>query len=224
MYKQFALKVYFSVFSLAIFCACQDQKTAPKPDATPDVVPVAARIPVPSDTLETAVAFENGMIKTASGQLVPIPMYGDQAACTFYIVRHAEKVMDGSENPDLTPAGQQRAVRLGAVLKGIRVDYIATTNLKRSIETGKQLYQHIGAPPFQTFPPDMIGTWLTDMLDAGGGRGYIHIGHSNTIPELLKLLGVPDADHMVIDEKDYAQLFIVAIKKKKAKMIRFRYD
>jgi 2,3-bisphosphoglycerate-dependent phosphoglycerate mutase len=227
MYKQFALKVYFSIFFSSAFFSCKEDKPAGQASNLPVNTPKTEQTkaptgPVASDAFETAVGYENGKFKTASGKEVAVPMFGDAKAITFYIVRHAEKIQDGSDNPDLTLAGQQRASRLGLVLKGARVDYIATTNLKRSLETGKLLYQHLGSPPFQTFPPEMMQSWLDAVHEAGGGRGYVHVGHTNTIPELLKKLNVTEP--VAIDDNDYANLLVVAIKGGKAEMVRLRYD
>lgn len=231
MYKQFALKVYFSFFFAAVLFSCKNDAPASQAssEGTKATDPMATMSntaepvgPVPSDAFETAVGYADGKFKTASGKEIGVPMHGDPKAITFYIVRHAEKLQDGTDNPDLTLAGQQRATRLGEVLKGARVDYIATTNLKRSLETGKLLYRHLGSPPFQTFPPEMMQSWLDAVNEAGGGRGYVHVGHTNTIPELLKVLNVKES--VTIDERDYANLIVVAVKGSKAEMVRLRYN
>ncbi len=231
MYKQIALKIYFSIFFAAFFSFCKNDKQTSRSEAeaakgtqTASVIAktVDSGTPVPSDAYETAVSYTDGKFKTSSGKEVAVPMYGDPKAITFYIVRHAEKLEDGTENPDLSVEGQQRASRLGEVLKGARIDYIATTNLKRSVETGKLLYRHLASPPFQTFPPEMMDSWLEAVYEAGGGRGYVHVGHSNTIPQLLKTLNVKET--VTIDERDYANLIVVAVKGAKAQMVRLRYD
>jgi phosphohistidine phosphatase SixA len=233
MYKQFALTFYFSVISAAFFFSCKndvkatDGSSSTSAAASAATAAPVAKGPVASDAFETAVSYENGKFKTASGKEIAVPMYGDAKAITFYIVRHAEAAAPGMINADSTPIaltleGQQRASRLGAVLKGARVDYIASTNVKRNMETGKLLYHHLGSPPFQSFPPEMMQTWLTDILGMGGGRGYVHVGHSNTIPQLAQLLHIKEP--FTIAENDFANLIVIAVKGDKGEMVRLRYQ
>ena len=49
---------------------------------------------------------------------------------TFILVRHAEKVMDGTKDPELKPEGTERAARLSIMLSTTPVDAIYSTNFK----------------------------------------------------------------------------------------------
>ncbi|MEE4330256.1 MAG: histidine phosphatase family protein, partial [Wenzhouxiangella sp.] len=53
----------------------------------------------------------------------------DAAGLTVYLVRHAERAEDGSDDPPLSPEGQARAQALRAVLDDVELAAIHTTQL-----------------------------------------------------------------------------------------------
>src|SRR4051812_13231461 len=53
-------------------------------------------------------------------------------ATTFILVRHAEKVADGSKDPELSEAGKARALALARLLKENKIDAIYSTSYKRT--------------------------------------------------------------------------------------------
>src|SRR6218665_1528661 len=53
-------------------------------------------------------------------------------ATTFILVRHAEKVSDGSKDPELSEAGKTRAQTLSKLLKDQKIDAIYATGYKRT--------------------------------------------------------------------------------------------
>jgi 2,3-bisphosphoglycerate-dependent phosphoglycerate mutase len=217
MYKQIMLKMYFPVIFLAIFFACKSKPTGTVAENSPDTeVVITENVP-----RGTAIAYENGGFKLKDGTQVEVPFYGKSEAVHFWIVRHAEKETIG-DDPVLTPAGKARAQRLGAVLKGLRVDAICTTNLKRTIETGEVLYHHLKAPPFQTFAPSSMSSWLTDALAEGKGKTFVHVGHSNTIPEMLLQLGLKPI--VKIGDTEYDHLFVVGVMDGKSEMLHLQFE
>ena len=60
------------------------------------------------------------------------PATPDDASMTFVIVRHAEKVADGSKDPPLTEAGRARAQALAQRLSSVPVIAVYTTPLQRT--------------------------------------------------------------------------------------------
>ena len=63
---------------------------------------------------------------------------------TLYLVRHAEKQDDGSRDPFLTEAGQERAKRLAAWLKAKGIDDIWSSGYRRTINTAQPLATELG--------------------------------------------------------------------------------
>ena len=54
--------------------------------------------------------------------------FAQQTITTFILTRHAEKGDDGTKDPDLTQAGNERAQSLVRLLKNTKVDAIYSTN------------------------------------------------------------------------------------------------
>ena len=134
-----------------------------------------------------------------------------KAQKTVFVVRHAEKISDTDER--LTDAGRERARRLAAMLKDAGIGAIYATDTERARDTAGPL---AGA----------LGLKIT-IYDTGGGmRGPVDarpfvamlrkehardvvlvVGHSNTIPDLLKALGCPG--ELKLAPEEYDNLFVV---------------
>ena len=168
-------------------------------------------------------AIQNGHLQFADGSSRPIPHYDDSTYIVFYCVRHCEKVKDGSKDPDLTPEGQARAERLGRILAGGQIDRICTTTYKRTIQTGEAVQSRAGNPSFETYPAESQGVWLDSVLEAGGGKRYLVVGHQNTVPQLLNhLMGKTQFQN--IPEDEFGMLYVVATKGPGAtEVIEIRY-
>ena len=70
--------------------------------------------------------------------VAPVPVAAAVAPAphlTVYLVRHAEKVLDGTRDPALTPAGHRRADALADLLHGVELTQVHTTNYRRTRET-----------------------------------------------------------------------------------------
>lgn len=60
---------------------------------------------------------------------------GSRDDYTFYLVRHAEKVADDSNDPDLTAAGREQAVKIATRLKNKGITDIWSSDYQRTRET-----------------------------------------------------------------------------------------
>jgi broad specificity phosphatase PhoE len=122
----------------------------------------------------------------------------------LFIVRHAEKAATGGNDPDLSDTGRARAESLAKMLKDAKITAIYTTELKRTQQTAAPLshmldLQAIVVPASETAS-------LVEKLKAHSGNALV-VGHGNTIPDLLKALGLTDP--ISIAENDYDNLFVV---------------
>jgi broad specificity phosphatase PhoE len=157
--------------------------------------------------------------------LVAFPAAG-RAQKAVFVVRHAEKVSDTDER--LTDAGRARAVRLAQMLKDAGIGAVYATDTERARDTAKPL-------------ADALKLKVA-IYDTGGGmsgkvdaRAFVAalrkehpsdvvliVGHSNTIPDLLKNLGC--AGEIKIAAAEYDNLFLVVPKGPgTAELIRLRY-
>jgi broad specificity phosphatase PhoE len=134
-----------------------------------------------------------------------------QQITTFILVRHAEKVMDGSKDPALTEEGKARAGRLQSLLEKSPVDAVYTTPYKRTRATVEPLALARGVT-IREYEPQKEPA-IDEMLKQHEGKTILVSGHSNTIPEIANWL-TGSKEYSEFDESDYGNLLIVSVVKK----------
>ncbi|MGX5913788.1 SixA phosphatase family protein [Aliidiomarina sp. Khilg15.8] len=123
---------------------------------------------------------------------------------TLYIVRHAEK-REGDLDPALTDDGYQRAQGLSQILQHTGVEAIYSTYYRRTTGTALPLARELGIP-VQFYQADDEDA-LIEMLHEQGQTALV-VGHSNTVPSLVRALG-GDADDM--SESQFGDLFQITL-------------
>lgn len=131
-------------------------------------------------------------------------------AQSVFVVRHAERADAGmmtaaGADPDLSDAGRARAESLASVLKDARIARIYVSQFKRARQTAEPLAASAGIIPTTVAADDIAA--LVGQVNAGKGHTLI-VGHSNTIPQILKALGV--AEQVTIGDAEHDHLFVVA--------------
>jgi broad specificity phosphatase PhoE len=135
---------------------------------------------------------------------------------TVIFVRHAERADGGAgvqtgamssapADPSLSAAGEVRAARLATVLADAGVKAIFTTEFKRTQETAKPLASKLGIP-VQVVPSKDIATLVSKIKAAHGRDTVLVIGHSNTIPDLIRAFGGPEVK---IADEDYSGIYLL---------------
>jgi len=142
---------------------------------------------------------------------------------TVFLVRHAEKVADGSTDPELTDEGRARAERLVAMLAEVHLDAVYSTPFKRTRDTASPVAAAKGLEVTIT----EVGTGFVDrlakqILDENRGKTVLVVGHSNTLgPTIASLGGGPSFE---IDEKIYGDLFVCVLPDDgEAKLLRLKF-
>lgn len=142
---------------------------------------------------------------------------GQQARRTIYIVRHAEK--DTGSNPALSAIGRQRAGDLYRALKHKKIDLIMATQYRRTGMTADSLriYMKIDSIVYRA---DANGDNFLKTLQtrAGNAKNILVVGHSNTIPALIRKAGILSYTIKELPETEYDNLFVIKQKKGKATM------
>ena len=128
------------------------------------------------------------------------------ASPVILIVRHAEKATTGGNDPDLSLAGQKRADALARILRDSQITAVFVTEFKRTQETAAPTAKAAHLSP-TVVPANDIGA-LVEKLRALNGNALV-VGHGNTIPDLLKALGI--ATPVSIPEYDYTEIFAVLV-------------
>jgi broad specificity phosphatase PhoE len=136
---------------------------------------------------------------------------GASAQTQIFLVRHAERADAGatmspsmSADPDLSPAGRARAKALADVLKDVPLAAIFATEYKRTQQTAKPTADahHVALTTVNSKDTPA----LLAKLKAATGPVLV-VAHSNTIPDIVKALGVTTP--VVVEEAEFDRLFIV---------------
>jgi broad specificity phosphatase PhoE len=146
----------------------------------------------------------------------------------IFVVRHAERAgatdSDASkrmmaDDPPLTPAGQARAARLAAMLASAGITQIYTTEFQRTRQTAAPLAAALKIAPVMAPAKDPAP--LVAQLMKGKGNALV-VAHANTLPDLLRRLGVKEG--VTIADNEYDDLFIVIRRVGEAStLIRLKY-
>jgi broad specificity phosphatase PhoE len=128
------------------------------------------------------------------------------AQSTIFIVRHAEKAPGSDKDPDLSEAGRARAEVLARTLKDAGITAIYATEFKRTRETAAPLAKAL-ALQISILPGKDIPEFVAKLRELKGNA--LVVGHSNTIPDLAKALGI--ADPPSLGESDYDNLFVITL-------------
>jgi broad specificity phosphatase PhoE len=127
----------------------------------------------------------------------------------IFLVRHAERADAGGQvqaDPELSATGLERAVALVRELKDGGIRAILTSEFKRARQTAAPLAESLGIKAEVVAAKDTAAT-VARLENAAGN--VLVVGHSNTIPEVIRALGVTVP--VTIGEKDYDDLFVVVL-------------
>jgi len=120
----------------------------------------------------------------------------------IYLTRHAEKLTDGTPNPSLSTVGIRRAKNLAQLLKTKNITLIYSTNYNRTMQTAKQVAEEIKIE-ITIYDPSNLKS-IADKLFCINANILV-IGHSNTTPALVELLGGQLQGDML--ESDYGLVY-----------------
>lgn len=135
-------------------------------------------------------------------------VFSQDKLTTFILVRHAEKVMDGSKNPALTEIGMQRAQRLVTLLAKTQVDAIYSTNFQRTLQTVSPLAKAKGLSISTYDPSGMIA--IDKIFAEHAGHTVVICGHSNNIPSIVNYLTASQKFNDFADD-EYGNILIVTV-------------
>jgi broad specificity phosphatase PhoE len=135
-----------------------------------------------------------------------IPAVAD-AQKLILVVRHAERAdagMQAQNDPPLSAAGEARAQKLAAMLADAGVKDIFATEFKRTQDTAKPLAMKTGVAVEQVGSKD--AALLIAKIKSHPDDVVLVIGHSNTLPAILKALAGVE---VAIADNEYDNLFVV---------------
>lgn len=151
---------------------------------------------------------------------------------TVFLIRHAEREDEPRQDPPLKKEGVARSQELARLLSGAGIKAIFTSQFTRTKQTAEPLATKLGLTvtsfTLKSNPsnPRLIAAESTQEV-AGkilerSGESVLVIGHSNSIPDVIKMLGGDTVP--TIDERKFDDLFIVTVYAKgKAKVVQLKY-
>jgi broad specificity phosphatase PhoE len=133
------------------------------------------------------------------------------------VVRHAEKSTDDPKDPNLSEQGNIRAVKLATVLKNANLKAVYTTQYKRTQQTGLPSAMQAGLklevrPASKENEKTYISDLLKEIQKKHRGETVLIVGHSNTVPEIVKYLS--NVDVTPIGENEFDRLYVITLGKK----------
>jgi phosphohistidine phosphatase SixA len=151
---------------------------------------------------------------------------------TVFLIRHAEREDEPRQDPPLSKDGVARSQALARLLSTAGVKAIFTSQYTRTKQTAEPLATKLGVSvtPFtlklSPSNPRQIAeestAEVTNKILEHAGQSVLVVGHSNSIPDVIKMLGgdiVP-----TVDERKFDDLFIVTVYAKgKAKVVQLKY-
>jgi broad specificity phosphatase PhoE len=158
----------------------------------------------------------NLTLRLFGGFLVAVALFPSLASAQHLVVvvRHAERADGGAmsatkqTDPMLSAEGEARAKRLAAMLADSGITAIYATEYKRTQDTAKPIAERLGLKVQTQKGQDSAG--LAALLKSTHAKDVVLVvGHSNTIPEVIKALGGP-ALTIADSEYDAIYLFVPA--------------
>lgn len=152
------------------------------------------------------MSFQSRVLCTIAFALAALaPTLAMADAKFIYLTRHAEKGATGTD-PALTADGKIRAQNISSTLNKANITTIFSTAYARTQQTAQPLSAALSIP-VQSYDPAQLAAFAQQLRALPGNT--LVVGHSDTTPELIALLGggtVP-----VIAETEFDRLYQVAI-------------
>ena len=147
----------------------------------------------------------------------------------IFLVRHGETVAPkGTDLRPLSESGKRRAVLLATLLKDAGISAIFTSNLERTVNTAEPLAQSLRieskalAQLNTQFKQNELDAFVALLRSAHRRDIVLVVGHSNSVPALLKALGHPA--EIKIPETEFDNLFVLIPKSEGPPLLlRLRY-
>ena len=129
---------------------------------------------------------------------------------SVFIVRHAERADAKDDASLLSRKGKKRAKVLSRVLAGVALKGVYSTEYKRTQQTGEPTAESKGLKVTVTDSEKAVEL-AAELKAKPAETDVLVVGHTDTIPDILKGLGVEPP--VAIPAEEYDNLFIVTPRK-----------
>lgn len=129
-----------------------------------------------------------------------------------YLVRHAEPTpppyAESPPDPPLNAAGLARAEALAEALAAEPLNTIFSTDFNRTRQTAAPVAARAGLQ-VEIYDPWALEEFAARLASTPGR--HVVVGHSNTTPELVQLLGGDPGDP-IDEEREFDRLYVVVLR------------
>lgn len=138
---------------------------------------------------------------------------------TIYIVRHAEKQLQG-QDPELAYVGEVRAKKLAQILEQEGIKRVLSTDYKRTRNTAQPTAAAAGLV-VEYYDPKNQEAFVADLRSSEGN--ILVVGHSNTVSQLANAFVSEGEKFADLTDLEYDFIYVVTLDKKGAKVERKTY-
>lgn len=138
---------------------------------------------------------------------------------TIILIRHAEKdTTPGADkvDPELSPAGVERANRLVKAIKRYKPGAVYSTGFKRTRNTAAPVAKWRKLQ-VEAYDPRKLDEVANRVLTSKRKR-HLVVGHNNTTPALANLF-IKEEKYKMLAESEYGKIWIIKLKKGKVKSV-----
>jgi broad specificity phosphatase PhoE len=138
---------------------------------------------------------------------------------TIYIVRHAEKQLEGND-PELAYVGEVRAKKLAQILEKESIKRVLSTDYTRTRNTAQPTAAGAGVT-VEYYDPKHQETLVADLRSSEGN--ILVVGHSNTVSQLANAFVGEGEKFADLTDLEYDFIYVVTLEKNGAKVVRKLY-
>lgn len=142
---------------------------------------------------------------------------GDSSRVEVILVRHAEAGHEGRD-PELRPAGLERAACLVTALEDRRVTHLFASPLRRTQQTLAPIASQRGLEP-AVREPLPVEALVAELSSLPAGSVAVVAGHSNTLPPLARALGaeltglVDEGGQPALPREEHDRLIVLTLRR-----------
>ena len=111
----------------------------------------------------------------------------NEKSTSLILIRHAEKMIASSNDPQLSTKGWRRANELVHIFEAVDIDAIYASPYRRAVDTARPLATAKQLEILQ-YDPNKLVSFAQEILKTHQGETVVIIGHSNTTPQLTNAL------------------------------------
>jgi len=164
-------------------------------------MPICRSLPATAPRLRCIAALAMLALLPAGCAGLPVPA----SHPAFVVLRHAEKLDDGTRDPELSADGRARAGTIAGRLRRMPLESAWASQYRRTLQTAAPAARAHRVPVVRYDAGDAPHALADRLRAARAGGTILVVGHSNTVPGLVAALC--GCEVAPLDESQYDRWF-----------------